>query len=139
MSRNDVWRDRAKRLANTPLENTIGALVGKWLANVQDEARRGLRSADGAAALEVCVNHFRDFAGTINPPDVITADLWSRWYNHCREMVVKRDAADGKRVKGGNGKLESWSADTAKKIFGVSRSFVKWLWTLRKLSNCPAT
>lgn len=136
-SRDKVHADRARRVTATPPGDTIGVLVGAWVGGIQDEARRGLRSPDGAAAIEVCIGHFRDFVGSSNPPDVVTADHWARWFNHCAEMASKRDAADGKRVKDGKGKFTSWSADTAKKMFSVSRSFVKWLWTTRRLSELP--
>jgi integrase len=122
-----VWGDRLKREQSTPLDRTIGALVDRWLTDRQDEAKLRVRSNESADSLKRCLYKFRDHVGAGCPVEHLTADVWHRWYVHVAGMVVKRDTNDN----------EGWSADTAAKIFTVSRSFVKWLWERDILANLP--
>lgn len=133
----NVWDDRFTREKTIPPERTVGAWVDRWVQDRQEEARQGTRSHDGTAALEVCINKFRQFVGKSSPVEAITADFWERFYRHCSGMVAKRDQADGRRVKTADGTCESWSADTAGKVFGTARSFVKWLYELEALPTIP--
>lgn len=113
----DVWGDRFAREKLVHPEKTIGALANKWLTDRQDEARKGIRSHESADALRRHVHKFRDHCGASSPVECITAELWQRWYIHCAGKVADRDAT-------GN---IGWTADTAKKVFTVGRSFVRWL------------
>jgi integrase len=61
--------------------------------------------------------------------DAINADLWHRWYVRTAGEVAKRDA-DPKA---------GLSAEYARRMFIVSRSFVKWLFERDVISALPKT
>lgn len=121
-----IWDDRLKRESETPTEKTIGANAARWVKDRRDEARQGVRSHEGADALERGVKHFTDFAGTSSPVDAINFDFWQRWFTHCSAAVVKHDRKNG-----------GWSADTAQKFFTISKTFVQWLYQSDRLGTLP--
>lgn len=109
------------------VDGTIKALADRWSADRADEAVKGVRSADGADNARIALSHFVAFAGPGAEARAIDFDLWRRWYVHCRGEVARRESEG----KGG------WSADYAKKVFGVARSFVRWLWERDVLAALP--
>src|SRR5262245_34781307 len=110
-------------------ERTIRAQADRWSRGRAEEAARGVRSADGADNTRIALSHFVRFAGATTDVDAINFDLWQRWYVHCRGEVARRDS-DPERKAG-------WSADYAKKVFGVSRSFVRWLYESEVIASLP--
>jgi hypothetical protein len=122
-----VWGERFRRERLVPAERTVGGLAGWWAGLKAEEARQGVRSADGADNTRIALSHFTTFAGEASPVESVDADLWHRWYVHCAGQVARRD---GDRRAG-------WSADYAAKVFGVSRSFVRWLWEREVLPALP--
>lgn len=118
--------------STTPAESsdrTIKALADRWSHNLAEEAARGARSADGADNARIALSHFVTFAGGRTDVGAINFDLWRRWYVHCRGEVARRDGDP--RGKDG------WSADYAKKVFGTSRSFVRWLYECEVIPALP--
>jgi len=122
-----LWADRLKREKAAPAGKSIGALAEKWSAAHQEEARKGLRSSDGANNQRIILDHFVRFAGPTNAVDTITADLVHRWYVQCQGEVIKRDIDNA----------AGWSVAYARTVFAISRSFVKWLWEREHLSTIP--
>lgn len=122
-----VWTDRMRREQAVPADKTIGALAKKWSADRANEAVKGVRSADGADNMRISLDHFVTFAGATTAAESIDADLWGRWHTECRSQIARRN-------EGGDG--DGWADEYAKKVFGVARSFVKWLWE-RSLCELP--
>ncbi|MFO0930352.1 MAG: hypothetical protein U0736_25550 [Gemmataceae bacterium] len=75
------------------------------------------------------MSHFKAFIGAADVA-AIDEDTWHRWYLHIKKQLFARQQ-DKKHKKAG------WSADYCKKVFGLSRSFVRWLWVRRTLPELP--
>jgi integrase len=108
-------------------DRAVKTLADRWAATRQEEARKGVRSADGADGLRIALSHFVTFAGPATDVGAIDSDLWHRWFVHCRGEVARRE---------GNSRA-GWSADYAKKVFSVARSFVRFLWEREHLATLP--
>ena len=122
-----IWADRLKREPTVPTDKTIGGLADRWVAGKFEEARKAVRSADGADNLRIALAHFVQFAGPSSVVDSITADVWHSWYVHCQGELAKRDTADN----------AGWSVDYASKCFSTARSFIRWLWEREVLASLP--
>lgn len=122
-----VWRERFRRETSVPPERTVKALGDRWVAGKCDEARKQVRSADGADNIRIALSHFVTFTGPATPADDLNADLWHRWFVHCQAAIAMRDADE----------KQGWSAGYAGKVFGIARSFVKWLWEREVLASLP--
>ncbi|OWK45539.1 hypothetical protein FRUB_01870 [Fimbriiglobus ruber] len=122
-----VWRDRAKRSSVVPVETSVEGYATRWVGDRRDEAIAGVRSNESADSLRRHLSVFVQFVGSANAVEVITADVWHRWYVHCAGQVVKRDAS----------RAAGWSPDTASKIFGIARTFVRWLWERDAIAALP--
>jgi integrase len=126
---------RAKQIEDTvsrmlgvvPEDKTIGALAKTWAAQKAEEAKSGVRSADGADNLRIALGHFVAFAGPATAVEALTAELWHNWYVRCAGQVAARDG-DGK---------SGWSVDYAGQVFVTARAFVRWLWEREVLPNLP--
>jgi len=78
----------------------------------------GTRSADGCDNIRIALSHFTAFTGPI-ALEAITADVWDRWYDHCQGKVAERNVDEAGRA--------GWTSDYAAKVFGVVKTFLKWL------------
>jgi integrase len=111
--------DAVPRTASpVPQDRTLKALADTWSRDRADEARTGARSAQGSNILRIAVGHFVAFVGPEKAADAITADLWQRWYVHCRGS-------------------KEWSLSYSRHLFTVARSFVKSLWESKALDELP--
>ncbi len=99
---------------SVPTDRSVSGLSKLWIQQKQDEARKGIRSADGADNERIALEHFVKFVGGSSPLEFITFDVWHRWYIHCESQIVKND----------EDKKTGWSADTAAKVFRTARTFV---------------
>lgn len=120
-----VWTDRLSREKQTDPAKTVTALSAIWVTTKATEALAEVRSNESAVSIKNAMAHFAGFAGSTEV-DAISAEWWNRWYVHCAANIVKHDKGNG-----------GWSADTAKKYFGISRSFVRWLWETERIVNIP--
>lgn len=122
-----VWGERFGQERFVPVDRTIGGLADQWAALKATEAKSGIRSADGADNLRIALEHFKTFAGSASPVESITAETWHNWYVRCAGLVAAQD----------NDPDKGWSADYGSKVFGISRSFVRWLWEREVLPSLP--
>lgn len=116
-SSDTVHRDRVARERKVETERTIGVLIEKWLENLREEAKSGIRSTANVDTSKHAVNVFKEFIGKSSPVEAVTFDLWHKFHLHCSEMVEKRDENE----------KEGWSPDTARKYFVTVRLFLNWL------------
>jgi integrase len=127
LSRDDLHRDRVRRIATTPPQRTIGGLVACWLDGRRAEHGAGDRSANSTSSLRKAITHFERFVGPSNPVEVITEERWEGWYLHCKAREKERDAD----------RKAGWASLTAGSYFRTSRMFVKWLWQRHILPDLP--
>jgi integrase len=117
-----IWQERfaLDKGKQTPLDRTIGAQVDRWVQTQRALAEAGKITPDRADNNRICLYHFRDFMIAATPIENIDAARFHDYFLHCLAKVKDR-GQDKDKKKG-------WSAEYATKVFGVARSFVRFLW-----------
>jgi integrase len=117
-----IWQERFSRDRHprTPAEKTVGRQVDRWVEIQQASAHAGKITPDRADNNRIALNHFKTFMNAGSPVEAITAERLDDYFMFCLGKVAERQKDSAKRA--------GWSVDYAKKVFGVARTFIRFLW-----------
>ena len=117
-----IWQERFKldEFKHLDEEKTVGRQVDRWVALQVSRAEAGNLSPDRADNKRICLYHFRDFMSAEASIDSINAKTLNAFYLNCLSKVQTR-------VQDKNNK-EGWTPTYASTVFGMFRSFVRFLW-----------
>jgi integrase len=133
-----------------PVDRSVGGQVKRWVATQQALVGAGKITPDRADNNRICVLHFRDFLKAESPLEVVNEEGLHAFFLHCLAKVKagrernttagatrpekrrrKQPPAEEEKAEDASDRVdarEAWSVDYAKKVFGVARSFVRFLW-----------
>jgi integrase len=99
-----------------PAETSVAAYAAAWQRHQQTLVAAGQLSPDRCDNNRVCLSHFLTFAGAEDVAGVDAPKL-EQFYLLCVGRMAERRADPDK----------GWSVAYAKDVFGVARSFIRWL------------
>jgi integrase len=134
-----------------PADRSVGGQVKRWVTTQQALVGAGKITPDRADNNRICVLHFRDFLRVESHLEAVNEEALHGFFLHCLAKVEagrtakpagavvaragskdsRQQAAGAERAAGASDRVEAreaWSVDYAKKVFGVARSFVRFLW-----------
>jgi integrase len=125
-----IWQERLSRNQGEkiPADRTVGGQVDRWVQMQQKLAEAGKITPDRADNNRIALHHFRDFLNAGAPVDVIDAQRLHDYFLFCLGKVGERHKDPAKKA--------GWSTEYVKKLFGVARAFIKFLWE-SKLIELP--
>jgi integrase len=89
-------------------EQTVQAYCDKWIDSQRVKVQAGQLSADGVDNKRICLGYFRDFIGGGADIKAVNAIKLQGFYDWCLTKPGR-------------------SADYRKKVFGTTRTFIRWL------------
>lgn len=135
-----------------PPDRTVGGQIIRWITMQQALAGAGKITADRADNNRICLNHFKNFIGAATPLESINEQKLHDFFVFClgkveagRQFRRNGDAAQGstfgpdrhaapsdqQRIRTLVEAKTRWSVDYAKKVFGVAKTFIRFLWESR--------
>lgn len=117
-----LWQEPLQQRNNEPTEpdHTIGGQVARWVKIQRGLAEVGKITPDRADNNRSALNHFKDFVRAASPVATINSATLEAFFLFCHKQVNNR-ALDAAKKAG-------WSSEYAKKVFGIARTFVRYLW-----------
>jgi integrase len=120
----------------------------RWVTTQRALVGAGKITPDRANNTRICLYHFRDFLGSGTSLEKVNEQSLHNFFLHClgkveagrqpkpredrpKEKGRKKDGENLPKKKDGVEAKDRWSADYAKKVFGVARAFVRFLWESR--------
>jgi integrase len=120
-----VWQDRLQRdkPEQVPNDRTIGGQLQAWFTTLEANVQAGKMVPSHVVNIKICLGHFETFIGKESLVEKIDEATLERFHLHLLDKVAqrRRDKAAGV------------SPEYAKKVFRISKQFIKYCWSKRLL------
>ncbi len=105
----------------TPQTRTVGALAKHWHDGRTDQAKKGKLSVARVSNTRSLLGYFVAFLGEESPVSSIDEDSLRRFYYYCLSRTADQHEEEG-----------GWTDHTAKEVFGIARTWIRWIAENRK-------
>ncbi len=120
-----VWHDRFQRdkPEQVPDDRTVGGQLQAWFTALETNVRAGKMVPNHLVNIKICLAQFEAFVGKESLVEKIDEATLERFHLHLLDKVAQRRSD----------KSAGMSPEYAKKIFRISKQFIKYCWGKRLL------